>query len=192
MSKTLLSLRFATTALIVALAAGSAQAMTVTTGNYANTGMGAEFASPYDNLYIDGASVDVVATGMPIQLTLADYAFEVGPNCYGCSLTPSFDALLDVTINGVTRQLDLPYAWSSTGPVDTLTFAKPAPIRFDFADSSSITLALADLGVLSSSGDTVRGQLNATLSVSAIPEPSPWVLTLAGLGLVVWVGRRRS
>ncbi len=191
MSKTLPFLRSAVTALIVAHAAGSAQAVTVTTGSYANTGIGAEFVSPYDNLYIDGTSVDVAMTGMPVQLSLADYAFEVGPNCYACSLTPSFDALIDVTIDGVTRQLDLPYAWASSGPSDTLTFAKAAPIRFDFADSSSITIAVADLGMLSSTGDTVRGHLNATFTASAIPEPSTWVLTIAGLGLVVWVRRRR-
>ena len=191
MPKTLPLVRSAAMALVVAFCAGSAEAVTITTGSYANTGIGAEFASPFDNLYITGRSLDVAMTsGAPIQLTLADYAFEVGPNCYSCSLTPSFDALIDVTIDGVTRQLDLSYVWSSTGPNDLLTFATAAPIRFDFADGS-ITLAVADLGVLSSSGDTVPGHLDATLTVTAIPEPSPWMLTLAGLGVVAWVRRRR-
>ena len=180
------------TALLVALPAASSQAMPVAAGSYANTAMGAEFASPYDNLYIDGRTFDVAPTGAPLQVTLADYSFEVGPNCYACSLKPSFDALLDVTIAGVTRQIDLPYAWSSTGPSDSLTFASAAPVRFDFGDGSSILLAVADIGKLTSSGDTLRGHLGATLTVTAIPEPSSWALTFAGLGVVAWIRRRRS
>ncbi len=193
MRKTLPRVRSAATAAIVALCAGAAAAVPVTAGSYANTGIGAEFASPYDNLYITGKSLDVAMTAdVPVQLTLADYSFEVGPNCYGCTLRPSFDALIDVTIGGITRQLDLAYTWSSTGPIDSLTFASAAPIRFDLADSRSITLAVADLGVLSSSGDTLRGQLGATLTVIAVAEPSPWMLTVAGLGVVAWFRRRRG
>ncbi len=185
-------LRPAMTALLVALSAASAHAMPVSAGSYANTGMGAEFASSYDNLSIDGRSFDVTFTGAPLQVSLADWSFEVGPNCYACTLKPSFDAMLDVTIGGVTRQIDLPYAWSSTGPSDSLTFASASPVRFDFGDGSSILLAIADLGTLTSSGDTLRGQLGATLTVTAIPEPSSWALTFAGLGVVAWVRRRRS
>jgi hypothetical protein len=191
MSKTLPFLRFAITALIVALGAGLAQAVTVSTGSYANTGMGAEFTSPFDNLYINGTTLEVGLTGTPIPLSLADYAFEVGPNCYACSLTPAFDALIDVTVGGITRQLDLAYVWSSSGPVDSLTFATPVPIGFDFGNRS-ILVTVADLGVLSSSGDTVRGHLNATLTVNAIPEPSPWIMTLGGLSVVAWIRRRRA
>lgn len=193
MPKTLPRVRSAATAAIVALCAGAAQAVPVAVGSYANTGIGSEFASPYDNLYITGKSLDVAMTvGVPVQLALADYSFEVGPNCYGCTLRPSFDALIDVTIAGIARQLDLVYTWSSTGPTDSLTFASAAPIRFDFADSSSVTLALADLGTLSASGGALRGQLGATLTVTAVPEPSAWMLTVAGLGVVGWVRRRRA
>ena len=192
MTKTPTFFRPAMTALLVALSAASAQAMPVAAGSYANTGMGAEFASPYDNLSLDGRSFDVAFTGASLQVTLADYSFEVGPNCYACTLKPSFDALLDVTIGGLTRQIDLPYAWSSTGPSDSLTFASAAPVRFDFGDGSSILLALTDLGMLTSSGDSLRGHLDATLTVTAIPEPSSWALTFAGLGVVAWVRRRRQ
>lgn len=191
MTKTPQFIRPALAALLAALSVTSAHAMPIAAGSYANTGMGAEFASPYDNLSIDGRTFDVALTGAPMQVSLADYSFEVGPNCYGCSLNPSFDALLDVTIGGVTRQIDLPYAWSSTGPSDSLTFASAAPVRFDFGDGSSILLAVADLGTLTSSGDTLRGHLGATLTVTAIPEPSSWALTFAGLGVVAWVRRRR-
>ena len=184
--------RPALTSLVVALAASSAQAVPISTGSYANTGMGAEFDSPYDNLYINGLAFDVALTSAPMQVSLADFTFEVGPNCYACSLKPSFDAMLDVTIVGVTRQIALPYAWSSTGPSDSLTFATSAPVRFDLGNGSSIVLAVADLGTITSSGGALSGHLDATLSVSAIPEPSAWALTLAGLGVIAWVRRRRA
>lgn len=192
MPKTPILCRFALTALLVAVAASPAQAMDVTTASYANTSIGAEFASPYDNLFIDANSFNVTMTGAPIEVSLADYRFEVGPNCYTCSLTPSFDALIDITVDGITRQLDLPYSWSSSGPVDSLTFATPAPLLFTFADQGALTIAVDNLGTLSSSGDAVSGHLTATLTVSAVPEPAPWTLTLAGLGLVAFVKSRRK
>ena len=195
MSKTHSLARLAATAAIVAIAAlgtAPAHAVPIVTGNYAKTGIGAEFDSPFDNLYITGRSLDVAVTDGSVPLTLADYSFEVGPNCYACTLRPSFDARIDITLDGLTRQLDLAYTWSSTGPVDSLTFASAAPVRFDFADGRSITLALSDLSLLSSSGDTLRGHLDATLAVTPVPEPSTWMLTVAGLGVVGWVRRRRS
>ncbi len=192
MSKTIFLARSAAIVAIAALGAASTHAVPLATGSYAKTGIGAEFDSPFDNLYITGRSLDVAMSGGSVPLTLADYAFEVGPNCYACSLRPSFDALIDVTLDGLTRQLDLAYTWSSTGPIDSLTFASTAPVRFDFADGRSVTLALNDLGALSSSGDTLRGRLDATLTVTPVPEPSTWMLTIAGLGVVGWVRRRRA
>ena len=190
MSKNLPLVRSAAIALILAASAGSAAAVPITTGSYAKTGIGAEFDSPYDNFYVTGHSLDVALNGGPVQFTLADYSFEVGPNCYACTLRPSFDALLDVTLGGVTRQLDLAYTWSSTGPVDSLTFASIAPVRFDFGDRS-VLLSVNDLGALSGSGGVLRGDLGATLTVSAVPEPSSWMLMVAGLGVAGWVGQRR-
>ncbi len=185
--------RSAALALIAACSAGAAQAVPIVVGSYANTGIGAEFSSPYDNFYVTGKSLDVaLASGSSTSLALADYSFEVGPNCYACNLRPSFDALIDVTIGGVTRQLDLSYAWSSTGPLDSLTFASVAPIRFDLGNSRTATLALTDLGVLSGTGGVSRGQLNGTLTVTAVPEPSSWMLMVAGLGVVGWIRRRRA
>src|SRR6185369_4028959 len=50
---------------------------------------------------------------------------QVGSYCYSCTLTPSFDAVIDLTIDGVTQTFDLPYAWYSSGPSDFLSFAAP-------------------------------------------------------------------
>ena len=182
-------------AVLVALAvAGStaAHALPLVTGNYAATGIGAEFASPYDNFSLNGRTLDISLAGTtPTAVALADWSFEVGPNCYSCDLRPSFDALVDISLGGVTRQLDLSYAWSSTGPIDSLTFASAAPLRFD-VDGRSVTLAFADLGVLSASGGVLRGRLDGTLTVTPVPEPAPWMLIVAGFGLVGWMRRRRG
>jgi hypothetical protein len=72
-------------------------------------------------LLIDGGSLEVALPPAPATVSLGSYSFEVGPNCYGCSLTPSLHALIDISVDGLTRQLDLPYSWSSSGPNDMLS-----------------------------------------------------------------------
>ncbi len=174
-------LRKTSAAVLVTVAAvAPASAYNISTGSYANSGMGAEFATPYDNLFIDGATLDVALGTSPVSISLGSYTFEVGPNCYSCTLTPTFDALIDVTVDGLTRQLDLPYAWSSSGPDDSLTFATPAPLLFDFGALGQVTLAVESIGVLSSPIGTVHGNLYAIAprrarfrSRAATPSCSP-------------------
>ncbi len=168
-----------------------AAAMTLTTGSYANTGIGAEFASAYDNFSVDGASIDFALESGSMDVTLGEYAFEVGPNCYSCTLTPTFDALIDVTIDGITRQLDLMYSWQSTGPTDNLSFATPTPLLFDFGALGYVTVAVANPGVLASPGGIVRGNIGASVLVTPVPEPASVALMLAGLGAIGFVVRRR-
>jgi hypothetical protein len=180
-------------ALLVAAAASvtPAGAVTIETGSYANSGLGAEFVTPYDNFVIDGATVVIALTPSPVEISLGEYSFEVGPNCYSCTLTPSYDAMLDITVDGMTRQLDLPYSWSSSGPNDLLAFATPAPVLFDFGALGVVTIAVETLAAMSSPGGMVYGQLNATASVTAVPEPSSYALMLAGLGIVGFIAKRR-
>jgi hypothetical protein len=180
-------------AIVVTVAAvADASAVTITTGSYANSGMGAEFATPYDNLFIDGATIEVALGAAPVGISLGSYTFEVGPNCYSCALTPTFDALLDVTVDGLTLKLDLPYAWSSSGPDDYLTFATPAPLLFDFGPMGQVTIAVESIGVLSSPIGTVHGNVNAIASASPVPEPNSYALLLAGLGVIGFVAKRRA
>jgi hypothetical protein len=177
--------------LVTAAAVAPACAVTITTGSYANSGIGAEFQSPYDNFLINGTSIVVAAGQAPIQVTLGTYSFEVGPNCWSCTLTPSVDALIDITVDGMTRQLDLPYSWSSSGPYDTLSFATPAPVLFDFGALGMVTVAVAAIDVLQSGGAVMQGNVYAAVSTTPVPEPTVFGLMLAGLGVIGFVAKRR-
>jgi PEP-CTERM motif len=184
-------LRHTAAAALLSAVVAPAAAVTIATGSYANTGLGAEFQTPYDNFAIDGATLNVSLSQAPIEISLGEVSFEVGPNCYSCSLTPSFDAFLDITVDGMTRQLDLPYSWSSSGPNDFLAFGTPMPVLFDFGSLGAVTIAVETLNALSSSGGTVHGNLYAMASVTAVPEPTSYAMMLAGLGVIGFVARRR-
>jgi hypothetical protein len=170
---------------------GSASALTVVTGSFSQSGLGAEFATPYDSFTIDGMTQTLALPATPVDVVIGDYSFEVGPNCSACTLTPSFDALLDVSVDGQTLQLDLPFAWSSNGPLDLLTFASATPLQFDLGPAGSLLFALDDVGVMSSGGGIVRGQLSANVALTPVPEPSSAALLFAGLAAVLFVVRRK-
>ncbi len=182
----------ATAALVwAAAAAGPAHAVDIQTGSYSQSSIGSEFASPYDNFIITGDTLTIAMPTAPVSVTLGTYSFEVGPNCWGCTLTPSFDALIDLTVDGITKQFDLPYSWHSSGPSDYLSFGTPAPVVFDFDSLGLVTIAIDSIGVLSSSGNTIYGNVNATVSVTPVPEPASYALMLAGFGAIGFIARRR-
>ncbi len=182
----------AAAALVTAAAVVPAHAIVIETGSYSNTGIGAEFASAYDNFTITGQTVTVAAPTTPVVVTLGQFSFDVGWNCNSCTLTPSFDALIDLTVDGMTRQLDLPYSWYSSGPSDFLNFATPAPVMFDFGSLGLVTVAVDSIGTLTSTIGTVYGNVNATVTVTPVPEPASYALMLAGFGVIAFVARRRQ
>ena len=175
-----------------AAAAGSAHAIDIHVGSYAKSGIGAEFATPYDTFSFVGSSFTIPASTVPVAVSLGSYSFEVGPNCYGCTLTPSLDALIDITVDGVTRQFDLPYAWYSSGPSDFLTFSTPAPVVFDFDSLGLVTIVIDKPPLLWSSGATVYGGLSATVTTTPVPEPGTFALLLSGFAAIGFVARRRG
>jgi hypothetical protein len=182
--------------LAAAAAAGPAQAVSIDVGSYTNSGLGAEFATSYDTFTITGAQVSMAMPQAPVAISLGTFWFEVGPNCYSCSLTPSFDAIVDVKVDGDTQQLHIPYAWHSSGPNDFLSFSQPAPLMFDFGNQGMLVVALDAIATLVSPGGKVYGDLYATASlapasITPVPEPASYALMLAGFGIVAFVARRR-
>jgi hypothetical protein len=190
--------RAASAAVLAAAAvAGPAHAVSIDVGSYSNTGLGAEFATSYDTFTITGDKVSIAMPQAPVAISLGTFWFEVGPNCYSCTLTPSFDAILDVKVHGATQQLHIPYAWHSSGPNDFLTFSQPAPLMFDFGNQGMLVIALDAIATLVSPGGKVYGDLFATASVAPasvtpVPEPASYALMLAGFGIVAFVARRRQ
>jgi hypothetical protein len=164
-------------------------------GSYTKSGPGAEFATNYDTFTITGDKFSIAMPQAPVAISLGTFWFEVGPNCSSCTLTPSFDAVLDVKVRGETQQFHIPYAWHSAGPNDFLTFSQAAPLMFDFGNQGMLVIALDAIATLASSGGKVYGDLYATASlapVTAVPEPASYALMLAGFGAVVFVARRRQ
>jgi hypothetical protein len=188
----------ASTALLAAVVvAGPAHAVAIDVGSYTNSGLGAEFATPYDTFTITGDKVSIAMPQTPVAISLGTFWFEVGPNCYSCTLTPSFDAILDVKVHGETQQFHIPYAWYSSGPNDFLTFSQPAPLMFDFGPQGMLVLALDAISTLASPGGKVYGDLYATASlapasITPVPEPASYALMLAGFGVVAFIARRRQ
>ena len=186
-------MRPAAAALVTAAAAaGPVHAITIQTGSYSNSGIGAEFATPYDSFVVTGDTITIAPPSAPVVVTLGTFSFEVGWNCNSCSLTPSFDAMIGLTVDGITNQLDLPYFWYSSGPSDFLTFATPAPVMFDFGSQGIETISVDSLGTLTNSGGTVQGNVYATVSMTPVPEPANYALMLAGIGAIGFIARRRQ
>ena len=182
--------------LAAAAVAGQAQAVSIDVGSYTKSGLGAEFATSYDTFTITGAKVSMAMPQASLAISLGTFWFEVGPNCYSCTLTPSFDAILDVKVHGDTQQLHILYAWHSAGPNDFLTFSQPAPLMFDFGNQGMLVIALDAIATLVSPGGKVYGDLYATASlapasITPVPEPASYALMLAGFGVVAFIARRR-
>jgi len=182
--------------LAAAAVAGQAQAVSIDVGSYTKSGLGAEFATSYDTFTITGAKVSMAMPQASLAISLGTFWFEVGPNCYSCTLTPSFDAILDVKVHGDTQQLHILYAWHSAGPNDFLTFSQPAPLMFDFGNQGMLVIALDAIATLASPGGKVYGDLYATASlapasITPVPEPASYALMLAGFGVVAFIARRR-
>lgn len=185
-------LRLAVAALALAASAGAAHAVDIHVGSYEQTGIGAEFPTPYDTFRFVGDTVAVAASPVPAVVTLGNYTFDVGPNCTSCTSKLSFDAWIDLTIDGVTQAFELPFTWHSSGPNDFLTFAKPKPVTFDFDSLGLVRIVIDPLPKLSSRGGTVHGAMTATVTATPVPEPTTLALVVSGLGAIGFVARRRS
>jgi hypothetical protein len=184
-------LRCAAFALAGAAVAGSAHAVDIHVGSYVQSGIGSDFETPYDTFSFVGNTFTIVASPTPAAVALGTVSFDNGPNCTSCKLKPSFDAWIDVTVDGVTQPFELTYKWHAAGPQNFLTFDKPDPVAFDFASLGLVRIEIDALPKLSSAGGTVGGTMTAMVTVTPVPEPTTLALILSGLGAIGFVARRR-
>ena len=61
-----------------------------------------------------------------------------------------------------------------------------------FLDMLQGRLAYVNVHTIAFPGGEVRGQLIQVAAIAAVPEPESYAMMLAGLGLIGWVGLRRS
>ena len=175
-------------------AVASADTVVFSTSDYARSGIGDEIGSNLDQFLITGASNQTLNFSGSTTATIAQYSFVVGGNCYACTLTPSYNAVFQMTVGGQTKDISIAYTWSSSGPTDTLAFGpSAAPLVFNLGSESLTVTTLMTPMLLSSNGGTVNGNLQATFStVSAVPEPASYAMLLAGLGLLGFKARRKN
>jgi hypothetical protein len=197
--------RILTAGAVAAFLACTAQAQTISfeVGNAFRSRLGAEINSQYDNFTFTGMSNAALDVTNPVSgVEVGQMSFEVGVNCTTCKLTPTYTESIDFAVNGMVQQFGLTYTWSSTGPVDTITFATPGPLTFDLG-GKNVTVTFDTPGALSGGltswpSSTYTGSLRATFvdppsegPVAPVPEPSTYALMLAGLGFVGAIARRR-
>lgn len=189
---------------MLALIVGAVQAQTISfqAGTATRSKLGDQIGSIYDTFSFAGNSNAALDLTNPVYgVDVGRLSFEVGVNCTTCDLKPTFTEGIDFSVNGITQKFNLQYTWSSTGPIDTLTFVTPGPLSFDIGNGKSVLVSFDQPGALSGGlvnggAYTYRESLRATFvdppSVSPVPEPSTYTLMLAGLAAVAFVARRRD
>jgi hypothetical protein len=149
--------------------------------------IGDEIGSPYDQVILSDFSSTLTTTG---DYKINTLQFVVGGNCYSCNLTPNGTISEQLTIDGVTQTLLVPWSWASTGPTDTLYIGAGPSLTF-----AGWTVSLLGNFALSSGGGPVTVDLMAQFvdpPTRATPLPAALPLFASGLGaLGVFSWRRK-
>jgi len=149
--------------------------------------IGDEIGSPYDQVILSDFSSTLTTTG---DYKINTLQFVVGPNCYSCNLTPNGTISEQLTIDGVTQTLLVPWSWASTGPTDTLYIGAGPSLTF-----AGWTVSLLGNFALSSGGGPVTVDLMAQFvdpPTRATPLPAALPLFASGLGALGLLGWRRK
>lgn len=189
-------------ALLASVGLAQAQSISFSTGNFHMTGIGADATGgtnaagdAYDILDFTGLTTASLNVSAPIVADIGSLAFIAGPNCdpATCAVGSKVSPLTNFTVNGVTHQFTLPFAWTG-GDLDTVTFSQPAPLLFALAGGAKVAVDFVTPGVLSTGTvDTpVTEHVQAKFTYTpAVPEPGTYALLLAGVATVGVLARRK-
>ena len=164
-------------ALSLAVAGSPAQAVDYTTDTASFTGLGDTIGSPFDQIILNSVSGTVLTSGTYLVNTV-DFTVGLNSNSGGV-YTGTFTNT--ATADGTPFTYSLPYT-ITIGTSDSITIGGNS-IYFNGASIHFNLLTLA------SGGDTVHGDLTATVSV---PEAASWAMMVAGFGLVGAAMRSRK
>jgi len=155
-------------------------------GTLTLSAIGDEIGSPYDQVILSDFSSTLTTTG---DYKINTLQFVVGGNCYSCNLTPSGTISEQLTIDGVTQTLLVPWSWASTGPTDTLYIGAGPSLTF-----AGWTVSLLGNFALPSGGGPVTVDLMAQFvdPPQATPLPAALPLFASCLGALGVFGLRRK
>ncbi len=180
-------------AAIIALGAVSSPTVagTFTSGSVSLTGIGAEFASIYDQINITGGSGAFLDAGQ-LGVNIASGNFVVGVNCNPCTdETPTGSFNESFSVNAAPAQnFVIDWSWSSNYYTDFLTLSIADGLLE--IGGYAVTLHITPLS-LSSDGGPVPFSLTADITPTPLPAALPLFATgLGGLGLLGWRRKRKN
>jgi hypothetical protein len=156
--------------------------------------------SLYDTLDITGqGGLLDLKPGVPSYAVIGSLSFNAGPSSYG-EATGSYATAgpnntngtndWTITVNGVTKALEMPFTASSLYAGDRIVFDNSSPLSFKVGNDTLTLVGLATT-MGPNFGGIQTGQIEAEFTLAATPEPSSLALGAMGaLGALGYAWRR--